>query len=39
MQQSPKMTAQPAEDSVPVNTSYAAPKKAHDPLVHLLAGA
>lgn len=38
MQQTSKINVRP-EESVPVNTSYAAPKKSHDPWVHLLAGA
>lgn len=39
MQQSPKIHGQPTEETVPVKVSSPSPKKAHDPLVHLLAGA
>ncbi|KAJ5708415.1 Mitochondrial carrier protein RIM2 [Penicillium malachiteum] len=39
MQQSPKIHAQSSQESVPLRTSQTAPKKAHDPWSHLLAGA
>ncbi|KAJ5591821.1 Mitochondrial carrier protein RIM2 [Penicillium hispanicum] len=39
MQQSSKIHGGHAEQSVPVKPSYTPPKKSHDPLVHLLAGA
>lgn len=39
MQQSPKIHGQPTEGAVPMKVSSKSPKKSHDPLVHLLAGA
>lgn len=39
MQQSSNIHRQSTEETVPVAVSSKSPKKAHDPLVHLLAGA
>lgn len=39
MMQSSKIQGRPAEDAISVKASHASPKKSHDPLAHLLAGA
>ncbi|KAJ5974333.1 Mitochondrial carrier protein RIM2 [Penicillium waksmanii] len=37
--QSSKIQGRPAEEAISVKASHASPKKSHDPLAHLLAGA